>query len=279
MSLVFKRIIGIFLIAGAYGTSLAFAQSHTGAVIVPRDPNSPSIHEGLSGIQSAGYKQGINPLIGNLSASYLPFHGVGKAIGSLVLPFFHPGPNPADPSSYGFKPTVQTVFPYAYSQTGNTNRLDPGYKGIGGKNITDVGKPGQVCGTGPGDLYWVGYPRPANPQQLPPPVVQFPADPNDCACRCNEQIYCSVGFNQFIRYQEYGGWNPGPVACQVCYGPANLGYNAIVKHDIYVGTDHGTHNGYLSSFPTDPGYRQCLRENQGYIQGGGGNPINPDYGL
>lgn len=275
MTDVFKKIIAILVIAGGYAGSFAVAQSHTGAVIVPRDRTSPSIHEGPSGISSAGYKQDIKPQIGNLPASYEPFRGLGKAIGSLVLPFYHTAPTPADPSSYGFKPTIQQMFPYAYSQTGRTNRLDPGTKGIAGKNITDVGQAGQICGTGPGDLYWVGFPRPANPQQLPPPVYQYPLFPDDCACRCNEMIYCDVGY--LAKWQPYGGLAPGPVSCQVCYGPANIGYNAIVKHDIYVGTDHGTHFGYAASFPNDPGYLECLRQNPG--DPSGGSPGNANYGL
>ncbi|MCE9643167.1 MAG: hypothetical protein K8Q97_02450 [Candidatus Andersenbacteria bacterium] len=277
MSSVFKKIIVIFLLAGAYGSSLAFAQSHTGAVLVPRDPNSTSIHEGLSGITSAGYKQDVNPLIGNLSASYLPFHSVGKAIGSLVLPFFHAGPTPADPSSYGFKPTVQTVFPYAYSQTGNTNRLDPGVKAIGGKNVTDVAFPGIPGDKGPGGLYWVGYPRPGNVEI--PPVYQTVHDQYDCFCRWDEMIECPLPESPFWHVAFGAPWVPphlSPVSCQACF----VGH--IVKHDFFVGANKpGVFKGYPFSYPTDPGYQQCLREStQSYAASGpGGSPVNNDYGL
>lgn len=278
MTVYKRKIAAILVTTGALATATVFAQQ-TGPVIIPRDPTSPAINEGVTGRSSAGFKTNVNPYIGQLPASYIPFHGIGTAIGSLIAPFTVQAPNPANPSAYGFKPNVQPVIPYAFSQTGRINRLFPGFKGIGGKNVTDVGLPGTVGGTGPGDLYWVGFPRPANPQQLPPPAFQQPANSLDCFCRWNETVYCPVG--GAFRYIAYGGvvWplNLSPHLCQTCFGPANIGINAIVKHDIYVGTDHGTHWGYPISFPADPGYQQCLRENQGDFSGG--NPGNLNYGL
>lgn len=277
MNTVFKKIFAILLVAGLWSTSISVAQ--TGPVIIPRNPNDASINEGVTGRGSAGFKTNVNPLIGNLPASYFPFHGLGTAIGSLVMPGGVFAPSPLNPTTYGFKPLVQQVFPYKYSEKGGASRLFAGTKGIGGKNVTDVGLPGIVGGSGPGDLYWVGFPRPANPQQLPPPVFQQPANSLDCFCRFNETVYCPVGGP--LLYIAYGGTlfplNLSPHSCQACFGPGNIGFNAIVKHDIYVGTDHGTHWGYPTSFPADPGYQQCLRENQGDPSGGA--PGNLDYGL
>lgn len=278
MTDLFKKIITILLIAGGYAGSLAFAQQHTGAVIVPRDRTSPSIHEGPSGIQSAGYKQGIKPQIGNLPASYEPFRGLGTAIGSLILPFYHKAPTPADPSSYGFKPTIQQMIPYKYSATGRTNRLDPGYKAIGGKNVTDTAMPGIPGDKGPGGLYWVGYPRPGNVEF--PPIYQTIHEPYDCFCRWGEMIKCPL-IESPLRHISFGGYSESPVLCQDCF----VGH--IVKHDFYVGKDYaGTgdtrpFDGYPFKWPNDTGYQECLRQStQSYSASGpGGSPTNQFYGL
>jgi hypothetical protein len=227
MAPIGKQLVSLFIIAGLYGAGVVLAQK-TGAVIVPRDPNSASIHEGLSGITSGGYKQSVNPLIGNLPASYEPFHGLGKAIGSLVLPFFHAAPTPADPSAYGYKPATQAVTPYAFSRTGQTNRLYPGYKAIGGKNITDVAFPGIPGDKGPGGLYWVGYPRPGNVEI--PPVFQTVHDQLDCFCRWDEMIECPLPESPFWHVAFGAPFVPphlSPVPCQVCF----VGH--IVKHDFF----------------------------------------------
>jgi len=278
MTLTLKRLLSILLLAGVWGIA-TYAQQ-TGPKIIPRDRTSPSVHEGLSGEKSAGVKTNVEPLIGQTPVIfYSPFRSF-KSWGSLVAPYSVPAPLETDPSTIGLKHIFSQLFfapSTPFSRTGRTDRLYVGTKGLGGINVTDVGEAGVVGGTGPGDLYWVGFPRPANPQQLDPPVFQQPANPLDCFCRYNEQVYCPTGFNPFIRYIFYGGLNPGPASCQSCFGPANLGFNAIVKHDIYVGTDHGTHWGYPVSFPTDTGYLECLTQNQG--DPSGGTPGNANYGL
>ncbi|HSX24927.1 MAG TPA: hypothetical protein VLG69_03100 [Candidatus Andersenbacteria bacterium] len=274
MSSLFKKIILLLLAVGAYSASAAIAQ---GPVIVPRDPNSPSIHEGPSGIQSAGYKQGIDPLIGNLPASYDPFHNMGQAIGSLVLPFFHQAPSPADPSLYGFKPTIQQVFPYKYYGKSDVKQFSPGTKGIAGKNVTDVAFPGIPGDKGPGGLYWVGYPRPGN-VEIPPPF-QTIHHPYDCFCRWDEMIKCPLPESPFWHVDFGAPWfglHLLPSKCQACFA------GHIVKHDFYVGTNKpGVFDGYPFTYPNDPGYQQCLREStQSYAASGpGGNPVNNDYGL
>lgn len=270
MNIVFRRLFAALMVAGVWGFAVsAQLQNQTGPVIIPRDRTSPSIHEGLTGRSSAGFKTNVNAYVGQLFASYIPFHGVGRAIGSLVTPFGIAAPIPSDPSSYGYKPTVQPISRFFDGFKNGQNRLFAGTKGIGGKNVTDVGLPGVVGGTGPGDLYWVGFPRPANPQQANPPVFQQPAHAFDCFCRYNEQVFCPMPGP--LLYIAYGGFMPGPVACQACFA------GFIVKHDFYVGTDHGTHWGYPTSFPADPGYRECLRQNQG--DPSGGSPGNFHYGL
>lgn len=267
MNSIFKRAFAVLMVAGVWGASITIAQ--TGAKIIPRNPNDASINEGASGTRSAGFKQNVNPLVGNLPASYYPFHGLGTAIGSLVTPGGVLAPSPANPQGYGFKPLVQQMFPYKYSETGRLNRLFAGFKGIGGKNVTDVAAPGIPGDKGPGGLYWVGFPRPANPQQLPPPVFQQPANSLDCFCRWDENVFCPMPGP--LLYIAYGGLMPGPVLCQACFA------GFIVKHDFFVGTDHGTHYGYPISFPADTGYQECLRQNQGDFSGG--SPANPFYGL
>lgn len=272
-----KKIFAVLLIASAYSGSVIFAQQ-TGPVIVPRDRTSPSIHEGPSGISSSGYKQNINPQIGNLPASYEPFRGLGTAIGSLVAPFYHKAPTPADTASYGFKPLIQQMIAYRYSQKGNVQRLDPGYKGIAGKNVTDVSLPGTPGGKGPGDLYWVGYPRPGN-VEIPPPF-QIIHHQYDCFCRWDEMINCPLPESPFWHVNFGAPQEPIihrlPVVCQACF------VGRIVKHDFYVGTSKsGAFDGYPFSYPNDTGYQQCLREStQSYAASGpGGSPVNGNYGL
>ncbi len=275
MALILKRLLAILLLAGVWGVA-SYAQTQTGPKIIKRPPNDPSIHEGASGERSAGVKTNVNPLLGQVPASYVPFNFV-PPIASFVRPWQVPAPVD-DPSAIGFKyNNFSRMFFPLFSRTGRADRLYAGTKGLGGKNVTDVGEAGVIGGTGPGDLYWVGFPRLPNPQQLDPPIFQQPTNPLDCFCRYDELVYCPTGFNPAIRYIFYGGLNPGPVSCGVCFGAGNLGFNAIVKHDIYVGTGHGTHWGYPVSFPTDTGYLECLRENQG--DPSGGTPGNLNYGL
>src|SRR3989344_899101 len=278
MSELFKKLIVLLVVAGIYSASNVVAQQQIGPVRVPRQTNDPSIHEGLSGIQSAGDKQGINPLIGNLPASYSPFHGIGVAIGSLWLPFYHIAPVPADPSLYGFKPTVQQMYPYGYSETAkNPSRLDPGVKAIGGKNVTDVAKPGTPGDKGPGGLYWVGYPRPGNVEI--PPAFQTVHHQYDCFCRWDEIIECPLVESPFW-HVAFGAPEVGlhlfPVSCQACFT------THIVKHDFYVGQNkQGAFSGNPFSYPNDPGYQECLRQSQeSYAASGtGGSPQNQYYGL
>ncbi|MEO6077996.1 MAG: hypothetical protein ABIP54_04370 [Candidatus Andersenbacteria bacterium] len=278
MKSVFLKIFAILFVVGMGVGSMSLAQQHTGPVIVPRDPTSPSVHEGLSGIRSAGYKQDVDPLIGNLPASYDPMHGLGKAIGSLVLPFYHVAPNPADPSSYGYKPSTQKMVPYLFTRNGQNNRLAPGYKGLGGKNVTDNAKPGLPGDKGPGGLYWVGYPRPGN-TEFPPPY-QLLHEPNDCYCRWDQQIRCPLP-GPFANEFFFGPAAPVKIfqftPCQVCFA------GFILKHDYYVGLqdDGRTFTGYPVDDPLNSGYQQCLREStQSYAASGpGGSPTNNNYGL
>lgn len=276
MSIVFKKIFAILIVAGLWSASIGVAQ--TGPKIISRDPSSPSINEGASGIRSAGFKTNVNPLIGNLPASYFPFHGLGTAIGSLVTPGGVFAPSPLNPTTYGFKPLTQFVSRFFPPQKAGVNRLDPGFKGIGGKNVTDVGLPGIVGGTGPGDLYWVGYPRPGNVEN--PPPFQLLHDPNDCYCRWNQQIRCPLP-GPFANEYFFGPLAPVPIfaftPCQACFA------GQIVKHDYYVGLqdDGRTFTGYLVDDPANSGYQECLRQSiESYAASGpGGTPGNLDYGL
>lgn len=279
MGKVMKRLTAVLTIAGVWGMTV-FAQQ-TGPVIIQRDPTSPAINEGLTGRSSAGFKQNVNPYIGQLPASYIPFHGIGTAIASLVAPFSIQAPSPANPSAYGFKPSVQQVVPYAFSQTGRINRLYPGYKGIGGKNVTDVARLGTPGGQGPGDPYWVGYPRPGNVET--PPFGQTVHHPYDCFCRWNEVIKCPLPENIFWHVDFGAPWFPPthltPVPCQVCFG-----VDRIRKHDFYVGTSKGgVFDGYPFSYPADTGYQECLTQSIESYAGsgpGGAAPGEPElYGL
>lgn len=271
------NIVAVVIVLAGMCSSVALAQQ-TGPVIIPRNPNDPSINEGASGRRSAGFKQNVNPLIGNLFASYIPFHGLGVAIGSLVTPGGVLAPSPANPQAYGFKPLVQRVFPYIYSQKNATNRLFPGFKQIGGKNVTDVAAPGIPGDKGPGGLYWVGYPRPGN-VEVPPPA-QLLHHPMDCYCRWDQQIRCPLA-GPFANEYFFGPLAPVRVwqftPCQACFA------GHIVKHDYYVGLqDEGrTFTGYPVEDPGSPAYQECLRQSIDSFaaSGPGGSPANGFYGL
>ena len=279
MNNIFKRAFAVLIVAGVWGTSITIAQ--TGAKIIPRNPNDASINEGASGTRSAGFKTNVNPLIGNLPASYFPFHGLGTAIGSLVTPGGVQAPSPANPSGYGFKPLVQQVFPYMYSETGRLNRLFAGFKGIGGKNVTDFARLGTPGGQNPGDPYWIGFPRPGNVEN--PPVAQALHHPWDCYCRWDEQVWCP-NFLNFPLWSTSGSphilpTQNAPSSCQACFG-----VNRIRKHYFYVGTSKGgAFYGYPGSYPADTGYQECLRQSvDSYAASGPGGfaPGEPElYGL
>ncbi len=223
-----------------------------------RDRTDPSIHEGLSGKRSAGFKENVNPYIGQLPASYVPFRGIGRAIGSLVAPFSVPAPSPSDPSSYGYKPTVQFISRFFPGFKNEEGRLFTGAKGIGGVNVTDVAELGTPGGRNPGDPYWVAFPRPGNVEN--PPFAQTVHHPWDCYCRWDEIITCPV--------QSHPNWHVAtgapdlpqhfiPISCQACFG-----VDRIRKHDFYVGTSKSgvIVRGYPGSYPADPGYQECLKQ-------------------
>ncbi len=273
---VLKQLLAVLMLALVY-SGATYAQ--TGAKIIPRDRSSASIHEGLSGTTSAGVKQNINPLIGQLPASYIPFRGLGRAIASLVTPFGIGSPTPSDPSSYGFKPTVQIVAPRA-SQTRTATRLFEGEKGLGGKNVTDVAQLGQPGGQNPGDPYWVAYPRPGNVEN--PPPAQLVHHPYDCFCRWDETINCPLQESPFWHINFGAPWVPPhftPVSCQACFG-----VHRIRKHDFYVGqSKSGAFDGYPFTYPYDTGYRECLTQSIDSFSASGPGGVAPGepglYGL
>jgi len=240
----------------------------TGPVIVPRSPSDPSIHESIVS-QSAGYKQDVFPQIAILPASYEWFSGLLKAIGSPVQQFM------GDTNWLGMK-TNQSPPPKSGGYQGvkeNQGRLYAGYKNIGGKNITDTPMLGQVCGSNPGDPYWVAYWRPGN-VEIPPPY-QVWHNQFDCYCRCNEMIACPIPtYAGTMNWHRIGG---GPathyISCQMCFGMSAH----IRKHDIYVGTSHGSFPGYPPNMPEDLGYQECLRQStESYAASGpGGGPSDP----
>jgi hypothetical protein len=281
MQKLFKQLFAVLMIAGMWSV-LTYAQTGPTVGNVFRDPTDPSINEGASGKRSAGFKQNVNPNIGTLPASYTPFRGLGRALGSLVTPGGIPAPNPADPSTYGFKPTVQQVFPKLYSETGRLNRLFAGFKGIGGVNVTDFARLGTPGGTNPGDPYWIAFPRPGNVET--PPFAQTIHHPWDCFCRWDEQVYCPNFFNFPVWHVSYG--SPGllptqnaPTSCQTCFG-----VNRIRKHDFYVGqSQSGAFGGYPRDLPADPGYQECLRQSvESYAASGSGGLTSGEpelYGL
>lgn len=277
MKELFKRLLATLMIAGVWAVAV-YAQ--TGAKIIPRDPTSASIHEGLSGTKSAGVKTNVEPFIGQVPASYSPFRSFTGAIGSLVQPYGIAAPTPADSSTVGFKYTFSQLFFPLFSRTGNIDRLFTGEKGIGGRNVTDVARLGQPGGRNPGDPYWVAYPRPGNVEN--PPPFQLVHHPFDCFCRWDEIITCPLKTSPFWHINHGAPWFPPhftPVPCQVCFG-----VNRIRKHDFYVGQSRsGVFDGYPFSAPYDPGYQECLRQSvDSYAASGPGGAVNGEpelYGL
>jgi hypothetical protein len=277
MSEVFKRLLALLMVAGV-GAVAAYAQ--TGPKIIPRDPTSASIHEGASGVRSAGVKTNVNPLIGQVPANYSPFRSFTGAIGSFVQPFGVSAPVPSDPSTVGFKYTFSQIFPSLFSRTGNINRLFTGTKGIGGKNVTDVARLGQPGGKNPGDPYWVAYPRPGNVEN--PVPFQAVHHPFDCFCRWDETIKCPLQSSPFWHIDFGAPFFPPhftPVSCQACFG-----VNRIRKHDFYVGeSKSGAFDGYPFSYPNDTGYQECLRQSvESYSASGPGGAVQGEpelYGL
>jgi hypothetical protein len=249
-----------------------------GPAIVPRPECNPSIHEGPSGRQSAGFRQ-VTPLLGLLPASYDWFSGLTQALGS----FFQPGA--IDPQFLGEKsgqtPGYDFSGPIGLKQ--NVSRLYAGFKGIGGQNVTDVpqlGVAGRQC---PGDPFWVGFPRPGN-VEFPPPFQAIHYD-WDCFCRYDEQVACPTGVPPPLGiplfrpgpnlHRVYGGI-AGFISCHQCFGSHN-----IRKHDYLVGTKKGPHFGY-PAMAGDTGYQECLRQSIESFSGSGpgGQPSgNQIYGL
>lgn len=245
-----------------------------GPAIVPRSECEPSIHEGPSGRESAGFRRDVTPLLGLLPASYDWFAGVARAIGS----FFQP--QAIDPKFLGYLPNPQ---PYFFSRKGDVSRLYPGFKGIGGKDVTDVpklGVPGREC---PGDPYWVAFPRPGN-VEIPPPY-QLDHHDWDCFCRYDEKVACPTGAPPPLGMPLF---RPGPnlhrvyggtadfIECYKCFGEHN-----IRKHDYLIGTRKGPHFGY-PSMAGDSGYRECLTQSVESFAGSGpgGTPRGKHlYGL
>jgi len=235
----------------------------TGPVNVERDLKNPSIHEGITQKQ-VGYKQNVDPALGLLPASYSWFSEISRGLGSL-LKF-------SDPQWLGYKTGSNN---YITGQKTAIEQFFEGMKKIGGKNVTDVPKLGEVCGKNPGDPYWVAYWRPGNIEIAQQNQVwhnQF-----DCYCRCGEMIDCPIP--DYVGYERWSVIGGGPsnqkVLCEECFGREAH----IRKHDYYVGTDHSGSNfsGYPVSAPSDPGYQECLRQSvESYAGSGpGGSPRDP----
>ena len=273
-------------------TPLLVRAQQQGPANVPRSLCDPSIHEGPSGRQSAGFRN-VNPVLGLLPASYDWVGGVLRALGSALQPLA------GDPKYLGYKSGQQVGYdfrPIGFKQS--VSRLDPGYKRIGGKNVTDVpqlGRPERGC---PGDPAWVKFPRPGN-VEFPPPF-QPPADSWDCFCRVGyngnldeERVACPTGVAPPLGlpidrpgpnlHRVYGG-RAGFIPCSQCFGIQN-----IRGHDPFVGRPQGPHFGYSTTgfrnnpvSSNDPGYQECLRQSvESYAGSGpGGQPQVPDlYGL
>lgn len=242
-----------------------------GPVIVPRDPTSPSIHEGSSGIQNPGFRKDVEPFLGLLPASYDWFGGILRAIGSAIQPFA------ADPTYLGYKSGQQVgydVFRLIGFKRAAT-RLYEDFKKIGGKNVTDIARLGTPGGKSPGDPYWVGYPRPGNVEF--PPALQTGRHFFDCFCRADEEIDCPIPDHPDW-HVNWGGWARYRVNCVQCFG-----IERIRKHDYYVGTNHGSFPGYRRGDPADPGYQECLRQSvESFAASGPGGPVQGEpelYGL
>ncbi len=270
----------ILLGSGVLGFAM-YAQ--TGPKIIDRDVSDPSIHEGASGERSAGVKTNVNPIVGQVYASYDPFKSLLGAIGSLVSPFSVRSPTPSDPSTVGTKYTSSRLFfspTGTYSTTNRTDRLYAGTKGLGGENITDVAKLGEPGGRNPGDPYWVGYPRPGNTEV--PPGTQLVHHRYDCFCRWDETINCPLRSSPYWHVNFGAPHIPPhftPVSCQTCFG-----VERIRKHDFYVGeSKSGAFNGYPFSYPRDSGYQECLHQSiESFSTSGPGGPVQGEqelYGL
>lgn len=266
---------GVFVfLAGVSNIGRAQQQ---GPAIVPRPQCEPSIREGPSGRQSAGSKS-VTPVLGLVPASYDWFGSVLGGIGS----FFQS----VDPGYLGYKSDQYVGFdfwgPIGFKR--NVSRLYAGYKGIGGKNVTDIPQlgvpPGREC---PGDPFWVAFPRPGN-VEFPPPFQTLHYD-WDCFCRYDEQVACPTGVPPPLGlpiyrpgsnlHRIYGG-TADFISCSQCMGTRN-----VRKHDYLVGTKKGPHFGY-PSMASDSGYQECLRQSvESYSASGpGGQPQVPNlYGL
>ncbi len=251
----------------------AAATPSPGPVIIERDLSDPSIKENTVDKQ-AGYKEDVNQTLGKVEASYL-WDSLGGALASL----FKPGE--ADPSWLGYKDSQDPGVTSAYKI--GQDRLYEGYKGIGGKDVTDTAKLGVVCGKKPGDAFWVAYPRPGNIEY--PPQYQIWHHFLDCYCRCDEKIACPIpDYAGVENWHRIGG---GPalhyIDCDVCFG----GAAHIRKHDFYVGTSKGSFPGYPFAYPKDLGYQECLRQSGESFGAGddggiddGGDPRDPSlYGI
>lgn len=266
---------GALIGAGLVIPSPTWAQEgQRGPAIVSRDPCQPSIHEGFSGRQSAGFRR-VEPFLGILPASYDWFGGILRAIGSAIQPFA------ADPTYLGQKSGQQ---PFFFSRRGGVSRTYAGYKGIGGRNVTDVPRLGQPGGPCPGDPFWVGFPRPGN-IEFPPPFQTLHYG-WDCFCRFDELIACPTGsppplglpidLNGPNLHRSFGG-SADFIPCAQCFGLHN-----IRKHDRFVGTPQGPHRGYPNALASDPGYQECLRQSVESFAGSGpgGAPQVPHlYGF
>lgn len=278
MNTLFQKLFAMLLVAGFLSTSVSVAQQ-TGYKQINRPLSDPSIHEGASGEKSAGFKQNVDPSVGLLSASYIPFAGLGRAIGSLVQPYSKTSPA-SDHSSIGFKYNFSQLFFPMFSRTGRLDRLFAGFKGIGGRNVTDVAKLGQPGGNNPGDPWWVAYPRPGNVEN--PPPAQLVHHPYDCFCRWDETINCPLPESPFWHVNFGAPFVPPhftPVKCQACFTPQR-----IRKHDKFVGTSKsGAFDGYPFSYPQDSGYLECLTQSiESYAASGPGGAVQGDpelYGL
>lgn len=269
------------VLAAVLALPTAGAQPVRGPVIVSREPCDPSIREGIGERQPAGYRPVVFPEIGQVPASFV--WDLAVAIGSL----FKGGATAPDPTYLGYK---SGQLPFFFSRRGTLgpenepDQFAPGFKGIGGRRVTDtpqLGVPGRRC---PGDPYWVAFPRPGN-IEIPPPfqVVRYEWD---CFCRYDEEVACPTGQpppqgNPIYLpgpnlHRVYGGVSQF-IPCAQCFGIQN-----IRKHDYLVGENRGPHRGYPHQFPADPGYQECLRQSieSFSASGPGGGPRGPEiYGL
>jgi hypothetical protein len=241
----FWLIVCMVFLVVIVGINVTYGQ-HVGPVHVPRDLSNASIHEG-SVQMTAGYKTNINSTLGQLSANYSWFGGFMSALGSMY--------NSVDPKWLSYK-SGQQMGMYQNNLKPNEGRLYAGVKKLGGTDVTDTPKLGEVCGKKPGDPYWAAYWRPGNVEN--PPAYQTWHSQFDCYCRCGEMIACPIkdyaGYNNW--HQDWGGPATHHILCEECFG-----YEAhIRKHDYYVGKDIKDHAGYPVDAPGDLGYQECLRQ-------------------